>query len=261
MNTITATPLGSVVRPAIEPRTAWRLARTEYARIADAVDALRPGDWARTTDCPDWDVRQLVAHVVGMTAFATTPLEVARQTRLVTKRRRNGQEFVDAQTALQVEEREGRTLEELRAELRRQGRRAVRGRRLLSALLRPARMPDQQLVNGSPEAWSFGFLLDVILTRDPWMHRLDLARATGSTPLLTPDHDGVIVADVVAEWTRRHGQPYELTLTGPAGGRWRQGQDGEVIEMDAADFCRVVSGRPASDGSHPSGLLSTNVPF
>jgi hypothetical protein len=32
------------------------------------------------------------------------------------------------------------------------------------------------------------------LTRDPWMHRLDLARATGHAPVLTADHGGVIVA-------------------------------------------------------------------
>jgi len=46
----------------------------------------------------------------------------------------------------------------------------------------------------------------VILTRDPWMHRLDLAPATDMPLHLTADHDGVIVADVVAEWADRHGK-------------------------------------------------------
>ena len=46
-------------------------------------------------------------------------------------------------------------------------------------------------------------------------------------PVLTADHDGVIVADVVAEWARRHGQPYQLKLTGPAGGSWTSGTGGE----------------------------------
>jgi hypothetical protein len=93
------------------------------------------------------------------------------------------------------------------------------------------------------------------------MHRLDLARATGRPPILTPDHDGVIVADVVAEWARRHGQPYRLNLTGPAGGSWSSGLGGEEIAIDAADFCRVVSGRPGPDGDRPGGLLVTQVPF
>jgi hypothetical protein len=56
-----------------------------------------------------------------------------------------------------------------------------------------------------------GYLLDTILTRDPWMHRVDIARATGRDMVLTADHDGRIVADVVAEWARRHGQPFTLT--------------------------------------------------
>jgi len=101
----------------------------------------------------------------------------------------------------------------------------------------------------------------VILTRDPWMHRLDLARATGQDLVLTADHDGVLVADVVAEWARRHGQPYQLELTGPAGGSWTSGTGGEEIVMDAADFCRVLSGRPGSDADPPRGLLATQVPF
>ena len=34
-------------------------------------------------------------------------------------------------------------------------------------------------VNGADEPWTFGFLFDVILTRDPWLHRTDIAAATG----------------------------------------------------------------------------------
>jgi hypothetical protein len=117
------------------------------------------------------------------------------------------------------------------------------------------------VVNGVPETWSIGFLIDVILTRDPWMHRLDLARAIGQTAVLTADHDGVIVADIVAEWARRHGQSYRLELTGPSGGSWNSGSDGEEIVMDAADFCRIISGRPGPEGDSPSGLLTTQVPF
>jgi hypothetical protein len=111
-------------------------------------------------------------------------------------------------------------------------------------------------VNGHVEHWSIGYLLDTILTRDPWMHRMDIARATERDPVLTSDHDGVIVADVVAEWARRHGAAYHLTLTGPAGGTWSAGEHGEEIEMDAVDFCRVLSGRGAG-----AGLLATQVPF
>lgn len=263
MNTTTTTtwPGQVTVRPAIGRPTAMRLAETEYQHVADAVDALRGDDWTRPTDCAAWDVRQLVAHIAGMAKFASTPLEMARQMRATKARQQDGQALVDAQTAVQVEQREHLGPDELRAELRRVGPRAAKGRRRTPGFVRRLRVPEQQVVNGAPETWSFGYLIDVILTRDPWMHRLDLARATGRALVLTADHDGVIVADVVTEWARRHGRSYRLELTGPAGGIWGSGTGGEEIEMDAADFCRVVSGRPGPDHGRPSGLLTTQVPF
>lgn len=139
--------------------------------------------------------------------------------------------------------------------------RGVTGRRRVPGFVRRRRAPGAEVVNGVPETWSIGFLTDVILTRDTWMHRLDLAHATGRDPALTPDHDGVIVADVVAEWARRHGQSFRLELTGPAGGNWSPGNGGEEIALDAADFCRVVSGRQVSTVATSGGLLATRVPF
>jgi uncharacterized cupin superfamily protein len=52
-----------------------------------------------------------------------------------------------------------------------------------------------------------------------------------------------------------------LELTGPAGGRWSSGTGGVEIVKDAAEFCRVLSGRSGHDGGQPSGLLATQVPF
>jgi uncharacterized protein (TIGR03083 family) len=259
--TTTTWPATSVIQPTIRRPTAMRLAVTEYQRITDAVDALQPQEWTQPTDCTAWDVQQLVAHIVGMTNLFSTPLEVARQMRSAKARQKPGEAGIDAQTALQVQERQHLGPEELRAELHRVGPRGAKGRRRIPAFLRRQRLPEPQTINGAPETWAIGYLTDVILTRDPWMHRLDLARATGRDPVLTPDHDGVIVADIVAEWARRHGQPYRLELTGPAGRRWSSGVGGEEIVMDAADFCRVISGRPAPEGVQTWGLLATQVPF
>ena len=99
----------------------------------------------------------------------------------------------------------------------------------------------------------------MILTRDPWLHRTDIAAATGRELELTADHDGVIVADVVAEWADRHGKDFTLTLTGPAGGQWAVGVNGPIITVDAVEFCRVLSGRSGPVGLDE--LLSTEVPF
>jgi uncharacterized protein (TIGR03083 family) len=259
--TTTTWPGTRVVQPAIERPTAMRLAKTEYERVTDAVDALQSEDWTLPTDCTAWNVRQLVAHIAGQTNLFSTPLELVRQMRAAKARQQPGQAEVDALTAFQVEERQHHAPEELRAELHRVGPRGAKGRRRVPGFLRRRRLSGAEVVNGVPEVWSIGYLSDVILTRDPWMHRLDLARATGQDLVLTADHDGIIVADVVAEWARRHGQPYRLKLTGAAGGSWGSGAGDKEIVMDAADFCRVISGRPGPEGGQHWGLLATRVPF
>jgi len=257
---MTMTPtstLAAPVRPAIDHATAMRLAADEYARFADAVASLTPGDWALPTDCPEWDVRRLVCHTVGMATMASSPWQTVRQQVKAARRARaTGADPLAALTAVQVAERDHWSPTRAVAEVRRIGPRATGGRRRVPAVVRARALPQVQHVDGVAERWTIGYLNDVILTRDPWMHRMDLARATGRDPVLTPEHDGVIVADVVAEWAARHGTAYRLTLGGPAGGTWSSGAGGEEIELDAVDFCRVLSGR----GTGP-GLLATQVPF
>jgi hypothetical protein len=66
----------------------------------------------------------------------------------------------------------------------------------------------------------------------------------------------VLVDDVVKEWGQRHGQPFTLQLTGPAGGSWTVGRGGPHLELDVVDFSRAVSARRPADG-----LLAHQVPF
>ena len=104
------------------------------------------------------------------------------------------------------------------------------------------------------EKWSLGYLIDIIYLRDAWMHRLDTARATGAGLVLSADHDGRIVADVVSEWAGRHGQPFTLELTGEAGGVFISGEGGETTVIDAVEFCCLLAGRgpgQAGRGRHP----------
>jgi uncharacterized protein (TIGR03083 family) len=233
--------------------TAMRLAATEYQRFADLLRSLRPDDWAKPTDCPDWDVRAIASHLLGEVEFAASMREQRRQ---LNQARRRGGPFVDAWTGLQVEERAGMTPAQIVQRFVARAPKAVRGRRRLPGLARRRRIRELQRVGDHDEAWTLGYLVDIIFNRDPWMHRIDIVRATGADHVLTADHDGVIVADIVAEWAAWHGQPYTLLLTGPAGGEWSSGEGGPTIEMDAVEFCRVLSGRGPADG-----LLTTAVPF
>ncbi len=240
-------------RPAALDRdTAFRLAATEYERFGALLRRLRPGDWTRPTDCPGWDVRAMAAHVLGMAAMSASVREMARQNVLAGKAGGG----IDALTGLQVRERADLDAATIVERYEVTAPRALRGRRRLSRLVGRVKLPEEQVVGPDREWWRIGFLLDVVLTRDVWMHRIDISGATGREPQLTPGHDGVLVAGVVAEWAQRHGRPYRLRLTGPAGGEWASGSDGEVIELDAVEFCRVLSGR-----GHGAGLLSQQVPF
>jgi uncharacterized protein (TIGR03083 family) len=241
-------------RIAALPRgTAMRLAATEYQRFADLLRSLGPDDWAKPTECPGWDVRTMAAHALGMVEMAASIRETNRQLKLARSR---GGLFIDELTALQVEERTGMTPAQITAQFAVRAPRAARARRRTPGFVSRRPMPVLQQVGGREEAWTIGYLIDIILTRDPWMHRADIARATGADLVLTAGHDGVLVADVAAEWATRHGQPCTLHLTGPAGGTWSHGDSGPLIETDAVEFCRVLSGR-----GHADGLLAVQVPF
>jgi uncharacterized protein (TIGR03083 family) len=239
-------------RPALDRDTAYRLAATEYERFLALIRDLRPSDWSRPTECPGWDVRAMAAHVLGMAEMASSVRETARQNRLAGKAGGG----IDALTGLQVREHAHLDGPAIAAGLAVAAPRAFRGRRRLSRLAGGVKLPEEQVVGPDREWWRIGFLLDVVLTRDVWMHRGDISRATGRELQLTSGHDGVLVADVVAEWARRHGSPYRLRLTGPAGGEWTAGSGGEEIEVDAVEFCRVLSGRATG-----KGLLGQQVPF
>ena len=238
--------------PALDRATAYRLAATEYQRFLTLLRDLGPSDWSRATECPGWDVRTMAAHVLGMAEMASSVREMARQSRLADKAGGG----IDALTGLQVREHAGLDGAALVAGFEATAPRALRGRRRLSRVAGRMTLPEEQAVGPDREYWRIGFLLDVIPTRAVWMHRVDISRATGRPARLTPDHDGVLIADVVAEWAQRHGRPYRLRLTGPAGGEWSSGSGGEEVELDAVEFCRVVSGRGSG-----AGLLSQQVPF
>ena len=241
----------------MDRETAMQLAETEYARFLDLLRSLSPEDWSTATECPPWDVRAMAGHTTGMALMATGLRETLRQS-VVSKRR--GGVPLDALTALQVEEHADLTTRELLDRFAAVGPRAARGRRRAPALVRRMKVPDPQDVAGRIERWTNGYLIDTILTRDPWMHRMDICRATGRAPVLTPDHDGLLVADVVEEWTERHGRPYRLHLAGAAGGSFSRGDGGPGLTLDAIDFCRLLSGRGATlPVAHD--LLDVAVPF
>jgi uncharacterized protein (TIGR03083 family) len=249
-------PTSAKARPRVstlDRATLMRLAAAEYEHFAAALEKLDTDDWSKSTECAGWDVRTMASHVLGMAEMAAFIPEGIRQMRAAKKR---GGLFIDALTAVQVEKRTEFTPAELIARIRVVGPKAARGRRRIPDVVRNRRLPIPQPVGDVDEDWTIGFLMDTILTRDTWMHRIDISRATGQPLELTVGHDDVLVADVVDEWASRHGKPCQLHLTGEAGGTWTFGDGGPGIDLDAIDFNRTLSGRePATD------LLAVAVPY
>jgi uncharacterized protein (TIGR03083 family) len=241
--------------PALDRKTAMRLAATEYQRCASLLRSLDAPAWTAPTACPAWDVRQVAAHMLGMVEMAASMREGSRQRKAATV---NGNIDIDRMTALQVSERASWTGAAIADRFTARGAKAARGRRLTPGFVRRQTMVGGVL-NGAEERWTLGYLIDIILTRDPWMHRLDICTALDRAPELTAEHDGVIVNDVVNEWAERHGKDFTLVLSGPAGGTWRVGTTGPWLELDAVEFCRVISRRPGR--ADFTELMSTEVPY
>jgi uncharacterized protein (TIGR03083 family) len=243
-------------KAALDREVAMTLAATEYERVVAVLEKLTPSQWTAQTDCTNWDVRAMAGHVLGMTQMAATMRETIRQQVASKKRaKKDGGLMIDAMTAGQVDKNVGLSTDDLVRAMRLVGPKAARGRRRTPGFVRNRTMGDVQVVGGEQEWWTLGYLLDIILTRDPFMHRVDIAQATGVPMQATAGHEGVIIDDVVREWAARHGKAYCLELTGPAGGRWQQGE-AEHVTADAFEFCRMISGRAPA-----TGLFATQVPF
>jgi uncharacterized protein (TIGR03083 family) len=250
---VETTAVGAGLKAPLGHQEAMILAATEFERIVAQLRALEPADWTRPTVCGLWDVRAMAAHVLGMAEAQASFRQFAHDFRAAGKR--SGGKMIDEMTATQVRERAATTPGAITSRLAAVAPRAVRARRRTPALMRWA----VRLKNDPPfdaERWRYGYLVDTIFTRDTWMHRLDISRATGRPMELTAGHDGRLVADVAAEWARRHGKAFALTLTGPAGGQWQAGEGGEHLRLDALDFCWTLAARQPG-----TGLLATKVPF
>lgn len=241
--------------PRIMHAEAMRIADVEAHKVAATLRALEPGDWAKPTDCPRWDVRALAAHMVGSAASQASPREFLRQVRAgrPVVAEIGAQHWWDGMNEIQVRERSDLNIEQLIAEWDYIAPRALKARRKLPRPI--AKLPLLNLpapVGRQPLA----YLFNVGFTRDTWMHRIDLAEATGKPFNADAGHDGRIVADLVAEWATTHGLPFVLELTGPAGGHYTQGTSGEHVNIDAIKFARTLAERAPGEGvlSHPLPL-------
>jgi uncharacterized protein (TIGR03083 family) len=233
---------------------ARELAETEFVRFAEVAASLTPEEWQTPTDCTGWDVRAMVLHVLGSADAQAAFSQFLHQLRrgMPLNKEIDSHHWVDGLNELQIRERSHLSNDEVVAQLEMVGPKAVKGRWGTPPPMRYLPLPF-----GPPIGWKpLKYLLDVGFTRDVWAHRIDIHAVIDRPMQLTADHDGRLVADIVAEWASIHGEPFELVLGGPAGGKFTQGVDGERVEIDAIEFVRTLAGRRPGTGvlRHPLPL-------
>jgi uncharacterized protein (TIGR03083 family) len=263
----TTTPSAQDIAPLTRGQVA-QAATAELAACLALLSDLGEPDWARPTDCAGWTVRDLAAHLVGQYQGLASPAVYLRR-HYRAHRRHPALSRLDADNRQQIDDLTGRTGAELTAMLARIGPKAIRARHRVPGLVRRQHIsrlyPEEHLPDDR-----LGYVLDVLGLRDPWMHRIDLARATGR-PLPPGLHDHLIVTQVIADLHRAWpGPPALLELTGPAGGRWTLGNcpAAATIRADTVDYLRTLSGRDNHPALHTDGdpaaahaAATARVPF
>ena len=254
MSTSTVVPVSSI--PRIGHQEAMAITAEENDRFHRLLAGIEPDQWPLPTDCTRWDVRDITVHVIATAQAAASLVEFGRQMwagRPLTAEI-GGVHWVDGLNEAQLRARTHLTPGELPDLWAAAAARGLRARRRMP---RPVRaLPLLRLEPGNYKPLSF--LFDMGFTRDTWMHRIDITRALGKPFPATAEHDGRIVADIVADWATTHTDPFTLQLTGSAGGTYSRTSEptGETVAIDAIDVCRILSGRGT-----PTGVLCHPFPL
>ena len=140
----------------------------------------------------------MAAHLAGACAGHASWAEFKRQN-IQNPYLPEAEMKIDGINQRQVEDRAEATPNDLIAELREVGPKAIRTRQRLPGLLRAIPVPFGPPLGTVP----IGYMTDLIYVRDMWMHRVDICQATGREMALTPDHDGRIIALVMRDLGKR----------------------------------------------------------
>jgi uncharacterized protein (TIGR03083 family) len=240
--TYSETVLDAVSVPYVTANEAHTLLRTELERFLALAGALGPDDWGKPTACTAWTVRDMLAHQAGGYASGTSYKEMIHQ---YSTRPKPGQLPEDAINEIQLSERSGKSPAELTAELQSVGPIAAQKWAYQFRLVKLLTIP-----HATAESLPIRHLMWVIHSRDTWMHRLDICRATGRKFEQTAAHDGRIAALVMADVAKvlskkLDGHAVVFDLSGIAGGDWKigRGEPTATIQMDVLDFNIYASGR------------------
>lgn len=249
--------------PGIKQPEATALAETQHKALLHTLYLLDDAQWAAPTDCEGWSVKDIASHLCGWAESLTSLKETRKQVGEAVRRRKELGNILDAQNQVQADAGKKISTAELLLRMEEVLPRMLKRR---AGLGRYGRYVP---IWGPPFGFSnLGYLANVIFTRDWFMHRIDIARAT-STELELGSNEARIVADIVREWGRGGSEDVRLELTGPAGGAYVAGHMPHTkLTADAVEFCRYLAGRADAsvvDATGDQGVagrrLTAKVPF
>ena len=162
--------------------------------------------------------------------------------------------LIDGVTAHQVAANAHLSTDELVARMAAAGPRQARWRTERPIL---RRMPmKNQNPDGTVETWTMGYVFEVILTRDTWMHRVDVAQR--DRPDARP-HARARRPDRRRRRRRVGAAARQAVHPGadrPRGRHVHERDRRRGLTCDAIEFCRTLAGRAPG-----TGLLAQRVPF
>lgn len=247
----------------LDHKTSMQLAAKENQLLLRLLRDLDEGDWDAPTECDLWSVRDIVAHLIGWAECLASPKEAAHQLRAAIGKKKEFDAFTHAQNQVQVEDRRSLSPAELMASYESSSARMLRVRRSLG-------IPGRAIPLYVPFIGGFmtlNYLLATIFTRDTFMHRIDISRAT-DRPLEMGLHQDVLIADIVRDWAQRVDMPVRVELDGPAGGVFSHDDPRVVVRTNPRDFCRFMAGRAGRDELEVEGeeadvdaALALKAPF
>lgn len=229
--------------------------------------SIQGAEWLRRTVCDEWDVADIAGHLIGQAEDVNRPLSFPRRYRKA-KRVYPGVLRIDAHMMIQADEHRGTPPDELRATFDSAWAKATRKISRNPELIRRLSMTVDGVDGFKP---SLGYIHDILLARDLWMHRDDVCQALGR-PFDAGPYAEEIVAQVMYDvdggpfWGDR--PAVEVELTGQGGGTYRlgKGQSAGRATVDAVDYMRTVSGRDdqpvvTGDPAAVEAVASCRMPF
>lgn len=249
MRTAGAEAIRAVALTRIE---ANRLMSSQYHALLTTLRELPSGGWEAITDCDPWTVKDIVAHLVGWAEALTSFSQFRRQLFEGRRRTKEMGNLLNAVNQVQVDDRASMTPDQLLERWEQVMPKFERLRRRAGAVGKILPFYEGSLIGFTNVA----YLANTIYTRDTFMHRVDISRAT-SKELHLGRREQRLIEDVLVDWATRTGAAARINLEGPAGGSYLVGTGSiATIEGDAVEMARVLAGR----GRIASLRLFGNVP-